>query len=102
MAVFAPIPSASVSMATAVNPGLFHSILTANLRSCEIVCMNISALSLFIPQNNNRIDERRTTSRQITGHECGCDKNERGRAEHQWIRCAHSKEQARQQSRDGQ
>ena len=34
MAVFAPIPSACVTMVTAVNPGLFQSIRIANRKSC--------------------------------------------------------------------
>src|ERR1700719_1064115 len=33
MAVFAPIPSASVAMAIALKPGLFRSIRPANLKS---------------------------------------------------------------------
>ncbi len=33
MAVFAPMPSASVSAATAVKPGFFRSIREANLKS---------------------------------------------------------------------
>src|SRR5580658_2347671 len=32
---FPPMPSASVSTATAVNPGFFRSVRTANLRSCD-------------------------------------------------------------------
>src|SRR5256885_5613267 len=43
MAVFAPMPSASVSTATAVKPGFFSNWRKANLRS-------------FIAQRLNRID----------------------------------------------
>src|SRR5262245_6355420 len=36
MAVLAPMPKASVSTATAVKPGLLHSVRTANRRSWKI------------------------------------------------------------------
>src|SRR6266576_569377 len=51
MAVFAPMPSASVSTATAVKPGFFSSWRKANLRS-------------FITQCLHRIDTRSASRRQ--------------------------------------
>src|SRR3989475_10336363 len=53
--VFAPIPSASVSTATAVKPGFFTSWRKANLIS-------------FIAQRLHRIDSRRAPRGQPTGH----------------------------------
>jgi hypothetical protein len=35
--VFAPIPSASVNIATAVKPGFFLSMRKPNFKSCHIV-----------------------------------------------------------------
>src|SRR5438445_9928075 len=40
MAVFAPIPSASVSTATAVKPGFFSNWRKANLRSFITQCLH--------------------------------------------------------------
>src|SRR5439155_7684992 len=54
IAVFAPMPSASVSTATAVKPGFFSNWRKANLRS-------------FITQRLHRIDLSRFSSRQPTG-----------------------------------
>src|SRR5467141_2330642 len=54
MAVFAPMPSASVSTATAVKPGFFSNWRKANLRS-------------FMAQRLHRIDSRCTTRRQVAG-----------------------------------
>src|SRR5438445_8764376 len=53
MAVFAPMPSASVSTATAVKPGFFSNWRKANLRS-------------FITQCLHRIDLGRAPRRQPT------------------------------------
>src|SRR2546427_7802329 len=54
MAVFAPMPSASVSTATAVKPGFFSNCRMANFRS-------------FITQCLHRIDSRRAPGGQPTG-----------------------------------
>src|SRR6266446_5595739 len=54
MAVFAPMPRASVSTATAVKPGFFSNWRAANFRS-------------FITQCLHRIDSRRTVGGQQTG-----------------------------------
>src|SRR5437016_7101525 len=54
IAVFAPMPRASVSTATAVKPGFFSNWRTANLRS-------------FITQRHHRIDFRRAASGEIAG-----------------------------------
>src|SRR5690348_7587544 len=57
MAVFAPMPSASVSTATAVKPGCFNNWRMANLRS-------------FITQRLHRIDFRGPARRQPAGEQC--------------------------------
>ena len=57
MAVFAPMPSASVSTATAVKPGFFSSWRKANFRS-------------FIPQRHHRIDLARAPGREPAGGQC--------------------------------
>src|SRR5467141_1739457 len=56
MAVFAPMPSASVSTATAVKPGFFSNCRMANFRS-------------FITQCLHRIDSRRAPGGQPTGNQ---------------------------------
>src|SRR6266480_6835163 len=56
IAVFAPMPSARVSTATAVKPGFFSSWRKANLRS-------------FITQCLHGIDFGRASRRKVTGEE---------------------------------
>src|SRR5216110_2398466 len=63
IAVFAPMPSASVSTATAVKPGFFSSWRKANLRS-------------FITQSLYRINFRRAAGGQIAGQECDHDERQ--------------------------
>src|SRR5438093_12179722 len=62
MAVFAPMPSASVSTATAVKPGFFSNWRKANLRS-------------FITQRLHRIDFSRAPRGYETGSQCYEQKN---------------------------
>src|SRR5881296_1898923 len=61
-AVLAPMPSASVSTATAVKPGFFSSWRKANLRS-------------FITQRLHRIDFCSATGGHVTGSQCYEQKN---------------------------
>src|SRR5438477_10525166 len=56
IAVFAPIPSASVSTATPVKPGFFSNWRKANLRS-------------FITQRLHRIDSRRASRGKQAGQQ---------------------------------
>src|SRR5213593_1558683 len=68
MAVLAPMPSASVSTATAVKPGPFSSWRKANLRS-------------FITQRHHRIDSRcspcgQQASADQRGQDAQCHSNE--------------------------
>src|SRR5438093_2013077 len=65
MAVFAPIPSVSVSTATAVKPGFFSSWRKANLRS-------------FITQRLHWIDFRRLPSCEIAREYCRGGQEPRG------------------------
>src|SRR5207302_7143708 len=72
IAVFAPIPSASVSTATAVKPGFFNSWRNANLRS-------------FITQRLNGIDFRSPPRRQPAGADQRAQDAQRHSAEGQRI-----------------
>src|SRR5438552_17714764 len=72
IAVFAPIPSASVSTATAVKPGFFSNWRKANLRS-------------FITQRLHRIHSSRAPSRQPTSGQPYEQENQRHRHEGHWI-----------------
>src|SRR4029077_4000211 len=65
IAVFAPIPSASVRTATRVNPGDLRSWRRANLRS----------LILFCAQRDYRIDAYGAAGRYKTGKQSGDGKN---------------------------
>src|SRR5437879_2521359 len=65
-AVFAPIPSASVSTATAVKPGFFSSWRKANLRS-------------LITQSLDRIDFRRAPRGHPAREQCHRRKQQRDR-----------------------
>src|SRR6266550_1118860 len=75
IAVFAPIPSASVRTATRVNPGDLRSWRKANLKSF----MSFSAQCL------NGIDMRRPARRNQTSEQCRERQHDRGRAEQQRI-----------------
>src|SRR5437764_6120665 len=65
IAVFAPMPSASVRTATRVNPGALRSWRRANLRS----------LILFCAQRDYRIDAYGTAGRYETGKQRGDGKS---------------------------
>src|SRR5881296_2372847 len=81
MAVFAPMPSASVSTATAVKPGFFSSWRKANLRS-------------FITQCLHRIDIRRTARGDVAREE-GNGTQESGNArKSEWVKRAKPEEQS--------
>src|SRR6266545_6753241 len=75
MAVFAPIPSASVSTATAVKPGFLSNWRKANLRS-------------FIAQCFHRIYSCRPACRQPAGQQGYGRKQERDSNEGHWIGAA--------------
>jgi hypothetical protein len=53
MAVFAPMPSASVSTATAVKPGFFNSWRKANLRSFMV---DPSTLAAAMPHAETQVN----------------------------------------------
>src|SRR5213075_1194318 len=75
IAVFAPMPSASVSTATAVKPGFFSSWRKANLRS-------------FITQRLHRIDTRCPQGRDQTRRQSNADEQQYDAGESQRIgRC---------------
>src|SRR4051812_20816723 len=75
IAVFAPMPSASVRTATSVKPGDLPSWRKANLRSF----MSFSAQCL------NGIDMRRAARRNQTSEQCRERQHDRGRAKQQRI-----------------
>src|SRR5437773_578136 len=80
MAVFAPMPSASVSTATAVKPGFFSNWRKANFRS-------------FITQRLHRIDLRRAPGRQPAGQQCHGSQEQRDEREGERVPHTDSKEQ---------
>src|SRR5438477_5887730 len=80
MAVFAPMPSARVSTATAVKPGFFTSWRKANLRS-------------LITQRLHRIDLRRAPGRQPAGQQCHGSQEQRDEREGERVPHTDSKEQ---------
>src|SRR2546430_2637917 len=85
IAVFAPMPSARVSTATAVKPGFFSSWRKANLRS-------------FMTERLHRINSRSAPCRQPTcdtGHE---HEQQRHASERHWIGRAHAVKQTRHQA----
>src|SRR5580704_804571 len=93
IAVFAPIPKASVASAMAVNPGDFNSMRAPNLRSCQKLFKRspLTAITLrspisfsnsaqcmavlktgayrnsFVAQRYERIDPRRTPGWYVAG-----------------------------------
>src|SRR5437667_8792358 len=81
MAVFAPMPSANVSTATAVKPGFFSSWRKANFRS-------------FITQCLHRIDFRCAAGGQPAGEQCNAGEQKRNGGERQRIGGFHFKKQA--------
>src|SRR2546427_7916550 len=89
IAVFAPIPSASVSTATAVKPGFFSSWRKANLRS-------------FITQCLHRIDTRSASRRQPRSEQRHQQEQQRHASERQRIGGFDVEEQRLQHARKGQ
>src|SRR6266480_4100960 len=75
MAVFMPMPSASVSTASEVKAGDFRSWRRAKRTSF----ISFSAQSL------NRIDMRRAARGKKTGEECGRTEHHTGREKGEWI-----------------
>src|SRR5882724_10582116 len=71
-AAVAPMPSASVSTATAVKPGFFTNWRMANLRS-------------FIAQCLHRIDLRRAAGGDVTGQQRHSREKYRHACEREWI-----------------
>src|SRR2546422_4833115 len=114
MAVFAPMPRASVSTATAVKPGFFSNWRKANLKSFMVRCQwsvvrcpippgfrplgffPISDFEFrisFISQRLHRIDFGRATCRQITRDERDHREQPRNHDEGDWISRADAEEQ---------
>src|SRR5881392_913164 len=93
IAVFAPMPSASVSTATAVKPGFFSNWRRAKRRS-------------FITQRLYRIDLRRATRRQPASEQCDHSQHQWDNGERERIGRRHTEEEAanqmRQRERSGQ
>src|SRR5207247_3605914 len=87
-ATLAPMPSASVSTATAVKPGFFSSWRKADLRS-------------FITQCLHRIDTRRASRRDQTSQTGDDDQKQRETAESRRVDRFHAIEQTRHEASDG-
>src|SRR5437867_13052123 len=85
MAVLAPMPSASVSTATAVKPGFFSSWRKANLRS-------------FITQRLHRIDLRRAAGRNVAGKGSDAKQAQRDQPKRQRVRRMYAIEQGGQKT----
>src|SRR5438552_13565697 len=101
MAVFAPMPNASVSTATAVKPGFFSNWRKANFKSftggrgniehrtskvesvacprlrCSAFDVGCSMFVLFITQRLHRIDSRRPSRRHPAGEQRHARKRQR-------------------------
>src|SRR5712672_2639789 len=88
MAVFAPMPRASVSTATAVKPGFFISWRKANLRS-------------FITQRLHRIDPRRAPGGNHAGQQRDDNKQHHNADERERVGWSYTKELAGKKSRRG-
>src|SRR5580658_5109995 len=113
MAVFAPIPSASVNMATTVNPGFFPRIRRANFKSCQRLFIFLSQTindgifkwracpirTSLIAQDNDRIDACGAPRWKVASQEGNSTEDERGGAEHQRICRTYTEEQASKQTR---
>src|SRR5438445_3129202 len=85
-AVLAPIPSASVSTATIVNPGFFSNWRKANLRS-------------FITQRFHRVDLCRPASRQPARRDGYKHQQQRNTKDRQWISRSDAKKKTREEPR---
>src|SRR6059058_4302541 len=88
IAVLAPMPSASVSTATAVKPGFFSNWRKANLRS-------------FITQRHHRIGPRGSSGWNEAGQQRHDQQQQRNHHERDGIHRTDSKQQAAQQSSGG-
>src|SRR5439155_1305903 len=89
IAVFAPIPSASVSTATAVKPGFLTSWRMANLKS-------------FITKRLHRIDPRRAARRQPARQQCDQEQKQRAHDECFRVGRTHAEQQTRHQTGEGE
>src|SRR5881397_311298 len=89
IAVFAPMPSASVSTATTVKPGFFSNWRKANLRS-------------FITQRLHRIDPGRASRRPVAREGCDRSQQQCDPDKCEWVSRAHAEEQAAQYTGQGQ
>src|SRR6266568_3367128 len=87
--VVAPMPSASVSTATAVKPGFFSSWRKANFRS-------------FISQRLHRIDFGGAPRRQVAGGASHSPQKQTDQTERQRVGRSDSEKQARQETSEGQ
>src|SRR5690348_4224711 len=91
MAVFAPMPSASVTMATKVKPGVLRSWRKANFKS----------FMSFVSQRNHRIDSHRATRRKPGGDQGRATEKDCNDGVNRKVGWADTIEQARHQTRDG-
>src|SRR5262245_29788936 len=107
IAVFAPMPSASVSTATAVKPGFLSNWRNSNFRSVigplSVVSHQSSVIRYqsrishrvsFTPERLNRIDPGCAPGRQPASQGGDADQEDGDTKKCQWVSCAHPKELA--------
>src|SRR3954468_5232214 len=97
IAVFAPIPSASVAMATRLNPGDFQSWRKAKRRS--LIWIYVRRATSFRVKSNNGIDGAGPARGQPAGNERDEDQRRRKKDKRDWIARANSVKERRDQSR---
>src|SRR5580698_7765438 len=100
MAAFAPMPSASVKIATIVNPGFFPKVRSPKRMSCSK--FSIYDSSLFVTKRHHRIHAHGTARRHIARKQGDQEQQTRHRSERKWIGCADAKKQAVQELRQHQ
>src|SRR5215467_12089476 len=98
MAVFAPMPSASVRTATTVKPGALASIRNAYLKSCSSVLI----LASFVPQRDHRIHPRGPVCREESRQDGDNGQQDCGQYDDQGIAKSQAKEHAADQASSSQ
>src|SRR5215472_6082505 len=94
MAVFAPMPRASVSTATTVKPGALASMRNAYLKSCRSVLISSS----FVAQRDHRIHPRSPVCRKESRQDGDHGQQDCGQHDDQGIAKSQAKEHAADQA----
>src|ERR1700733_8931366 len=99
IAVFAPMPKARVTMATAVNPGLLRNWRSAKRRSWSSPFIVNSSL---VTQSDHWIDPHCTPRRNKTGQQCNAAQERGDCGERNGVSGSNSKKHACQQMREAE